>query len=234
MRRQVCGARGRSGAQGSTDSDCNDGVAALAGCTSPPLAPQPPAPLTAGQSTAAPVSFTGDLRTLIAAAPPHQREIRAEPEGAPDGRADLNAMAKLFSFPQPEPYAKRLGELGFRQGAVAQWELSPLSYLSVYLIQLRDESAARQWSTERRQLWQGEQDTETFKDLNLSADFDNGVQGGWFIGTANPDGEFEGARGIEAIFYRHDIVVHIDLTTLTDDHMPALAKFADEQFALLP
>jgi hypothetical protein len=35
-------------------------------------------------------------------------------------------------------------------------------------------------------------------------------------------------------FYRHDVVVLIDLTSLMGDHAPAIAAFADAQFATLP
>jgi hypothetical protein len=144
-------------------------------------------------------------------------------------------MARAFSEPAPAPYAQRLGALGFRQGITAAWKLSQLSVLSVNVFQLADEAAARTWVTEQRAAFPADSDLASYASLNLTADFDNGARGGWFISHPSPaDSETAGARQVRAVFHGHDIVVQFDLGTLTDQHMPALARFTDEQDLRLP
>jgi hypothetical protein len=209
-------------------------VVSLVGCTegSPPASPatvpavESPAP---GPTTAAPAAFTGDLLTLLAPAPAYRQMVSAP------ARADVAAMARAFSEPSPAPYAQRLGALGYRQGITVAWELSQLSVLSVKVIQLADEAAARTWVTEQRATFPPDSDLASYASMNLTMDFDNGARGGWYISRrAEADSETAGARQVRAVFHRHEIVVQFDIVMLTDKHVPALAQFADEQDRRLP
>jgi hypothetical protein len=178
------------------------------------------------------VAFDGDLLSLVAAAPPQAMSVPVP--DAPDSRADVDAMARTYSYPTPGPYAQRLVDLGYRQGVVLVWRLGQQNFATVRLIQLRDESAAQQWYAERGGDWQGQPlDATTFSGLNLPADFDGGARGTWFVGQSvqSEDGAH---RTVAAIFYRHEIVVHLDLTLTDDDHVAAVADFARAQFYKLP
>ncbi len=208
-------------------------IVSLAGCTTPLADPPaavsgPSATTSAAASTSSPVQFTGDLLSLFAAAPPNRAVT------TPAASADLPSTARYFSA-SPEPISKRLGELGFRQGAVIGWQLSQGNHLLVNIFQLADESAARQWVTEQRQSWSGHpHDDQTFAALNLSADFDSGVHGGWLVGFPIDSEELGRVRQVKAVFYRHDLVVHLSFTGTQDSHLQAVAAFADDQFARLP
>ena len=232
-------------------------VAVSAGCTSPPPFPNVPIPpstsslapsaptasasyaiasadVTSSADIGGPVSagFGGDLRTLVAAAP--AQSVALPVAEAPDGRADVNAMAKTYSYLAPEPYVRRLDDLGFRQGVAFMWRLSQQNFATVRLIQLRDETAARQWFSDRSQEWHGKPlDTSTFQSLKLPAEFDGGAHGTWFVGQA-VQGEEGGSRTVAAVFYRHEIVVHLELALTNDDHLAPMADFARAQFSMLP
>ena len=213
------------------------GFVSLAGCTGGSPAPAPPATATVpavesptpAPTTAAPVSFTGDLLTLLAPAPEHRNVVSVP------AHVDVQAMARQFAYTTPTPYGQRLGELGYRQGITASWELSQLSVLSVKVIQLADEAAARTWVAERRATFPDDSDLASYASLKLTADFDNGARGEWYISSpASEESETAGSRVVKAVFYKHDIVVHLDIAALTNQHMPALAQFADEQDRRLP
>jgi hypothetical protein len=227
-------------------------VAVSAGCSPPPPGPDvptapstsalaPPAP-TGGASPAVtssadiggpePAGFGGDLRALVATAP--AQAVPAPVAETDDGRADVNAMAKTYSYPTPEPYARRLDDLGFRQGAAFMWRLSQQNFVTVRLIQLQDERAARGWFSDRSQEWQSKPlDTTTFQTLNLPAEFDGGAHGTWFAGQA-VQGEEGGSRTVAAVFYRHEIVVDLELALTDDGQLAPMADFARAQFSRLP
>jgi hypothetical protein len=68
----------------------------------------------------------------------------------------------------------------------------------------------------------------------MAADFNSGTQGAWFVGTAIESAEAGQTRAVSAVFFRHEIVVHIDLTLTTDSYLPTMTHFAREQFSTLP
>jgi hypothetical protein len=211
-------------------------LSGVAGCAGPAVDPPaasgsspastPTAGTAAAPSTAPP--FAGDLVTLIAAPPPVRNVV------SPPGAVDVQAMARLLAA-EPAPLVRRLGELGFRQGAVAHWQLSQLNFLVVTLIQLGDESAARQWVDEQRQPWASRpQDSAASGALGVADDFDRGAQGGWLVGVPVANEEAGNVREVIAVFYRHDLVAHVSFTGTMDSHLPGIVTFADEQFARLP
>jgi hypothetical protein len=208
------------------------GVASVAGCTAPAV--DPPAPpvststvgLSNAPSTAPP--FAGDLVSLVAPPPPYHNVV------SPPGAVDVQAMAGLLTA-ESAPLGRRLDELGYRQGAVAHWQLSQLNFLVVTLIQLADESAARRWVDEQRQLWASRpQDSAASGALGLADDFDRGAQGGWLVGVPIANEEAGNVREVIAVCYRHDLVARISFIGTMDSHLPGVVTFADEQFARLP
>jgi hypothetical protein len=212
------------------------GVASVAGCTAPAV--DPPAPPVSSPASTPTVGlpnapstgppFAGDLVSLIAAPPPYRNVV------SPPGAVDVQAMARLLTA-ESAPLVRRLGELGYRQGVVAHWQLSQLNFLVVTVIQLADESAARRWVDEQRQLWASRsQDSAASGALGVADDFDRGAQGGWLVGVPMANEEAGNVREVIAVFYRHDLVARISFIGTMDSHLPGVVTFADEQFARLP
>lgn len=231
-------------------------IAASAGCSSPP-GPDVAAPPTTSGFTATgsgptgsptvasagatatsdgggpgPTGFNGDLRTLLAAAP--AQAVAGPAAGTADGQADVDVMASTFSYAAPGPYAQRLEDLGFQQGAAFLWRLSQQNFATVRLIQFRDEAAARQWFADQSQKSRAQPlDSTTFQGLNLPAEFDAGAHGAWFVGQP-VHGEEGSSRTVSAVFYRHEIVVDINLTLVDDGQLAPMADFARAQYVRLP
>lgn len=207
-------------------------LAPLTACTGDAPAPNPTASATPGSTTTRPAS-PGELRQLLAAPP--AGAIPVPVEGAPDGDASADVLALLYSRQLPEAFSQRLLELGFQEGAAYVWRLDQLVFLSVNLLRLRDASAARLWADDRRQEWtEQEQDANLPEQLGLGTDFLDGTSGSWFVGpqlttSENPDG-----RIVSAVFYRGNVVVHLQVTTKDDGTLLTVRDFAREQFTRLP
>ena len=90
-------------------------------------------------------------------------------------------------------------------------------------MQFADEAAARTWVTEQRARLPDATDLESYASLNVKADFDNWARGAWYISPQNSkDSETPEARAVNAVFYKHDIAVHVNIVMLTDRHIPAV------------